>query len=169
MRKYRPKFRPNYGKIYPGVTISADVLSLMKKTDRREEYEKRRKHTQIRKDKYGNTVEKPPLEESLEALDENGIYETDLSPSAESDAIENENEQEAMDISMRLASAFKTLTPRERRVLTIMYLNGEASVSMQKCADEMKISQSTVQRIHKKAIEALKDLMWDDLVSRRGY
>ena len=80
----RKKRRPDYRKLYPGLEIEKDVLDFLRKSDMQMEYaEQRRKKRRTAKDKRGNYVKLPSLEDSLDRLTESCCQFVSLGKSPE--------------------------------------------------------------------------------------
>ena len=86
------KYRPKYTKLYPGLDISPEVLTALKKGDLRDEYESYfLKKARLIKDKSGKIAAvQPGREFSLEYMIERGVYFSDVSTEPEKVYIERE-------------------------------------------------------------------------------
>ena len=117
MGKKKIKFRPNYEKLYPGLDISPEILTVLKKGDRRDEYESYHLKSARRiKDEQGNIIGiKPGREISLEFLLDQGVCFIDDSMEPEKLIIE-QAEKEA------LCQAIAALNPEERCLLAAILI-----------------------------------------------
>ena len=140
------KFRPNYAKLYPGVSIPKDMLDFMKKDDMRMENQERRKSPRIRKDK----PEKPPLEASLEKYIAMGHpLPGTHAPSAEDDFFQAHDQA-------NLISSLNSLSGDELKVIVLYVFE---NLTIRECAARLGISKSQADRLKNKSLGKLKRLL----------
>ena len=78
------KYRPNYKKLYPGVEISEEVLSVLKKSDQRMEYETYHIKNELHRTlPSGEIIVTPAREISYNLLLKRGYAPIDTSPTPE--------------------------------------------------------------------------------------
>lgn len=115
-RNPRKKYRPDYDKLYPGIDISPKVMDVLKKTDRKMEYQECDiKHPREKKDEAGNVVAVlPPREDSF---DEHLEYNQQFKDGTE----DTEEAAIAHDQAQRLYNALAMLKDDEREIIYAIF------------------------------------------------
>ena len=144
------KYHPDYRKLYPGVILTPDVLSAVKKSDRKIEYvEYELKHSRVRKNKTDEIVSiKPPKEDSLERIRETGQF-VGASPSSEEMFFKAEEIR-------GLYRCLGQLTEDERMLIYALILD---EFTEREYADKFGKSQQSVNRRKHAVLKKLRCLM----------
>ncbi|GHU35312.1 hypothetical protein FACS1894105_03770 [Clostridia bacterium] len=143
------RFRPDYVKLYPGVEISDEVLAVLKKSDIRMEYEEyHRKHKRHTKDKNGDIIELPSLEDSYERLLEKDVQFPDDSPSPEQLLIDAAELDE-------LYNCLGLLDEKERKLIDALFFEG---MTEREYASVLGITHQAVSQKRRKIILKIKKL-----------
>lgn len=132
----RRKYRPNYEALYPSVLIGTEVLSVLKKSDRKMEYQEYDlKVERPKKDADGIIIALlPAREDSLERLIEVDVqFPTDDYPLEEI--------IEAREEVTELYRCLDLLNTDERALIEALYFEG---MSEQKYASKIGLAQSSV-------------------------
>lgn len=145
------KYRPDYGKLYPGEEIPPKVLEALKKSDRKMKYmEYDLKTERPVKDENGVlTGLLPGREDSLERLMETDNQFMAAAPSPEQ-IVEERGE------SAELHRCLAILDADERSLITALFFDG---VTVRKYAAISGVSKSKVDRDKKKVLEKLQNLL----------
>ncbi len=122
----RDKYHPDYHKLYPSVSISADVMQVLRQSDRELKYmEVDLKLEQFYRDRgTGKPVFRPSREDSVERLaeEENTDFPSpDTSP---------EEAVIRMDEISRLRQAMKKILPEERALILALFFEGKTEKEM---------------------------------------
>lgn len=145
--KPRKIYRPNYAEVYPGIDIDDAVMDVLKRSDRKMEYQECDiKYPRAKRDKAGKVVGiLPPRENSY---DEHLEYRQQFK-----DAAEN-TEQAVIDdvLTEQLLAAMNTLDAQERELIHALFYQG---MTERKYAEILKISNIAV---HKRKIKILGKL-----------
>ena len=124
----RDKYHPDYRKLYPGVTISAEVMRVLRQSDRELKYmEVDLKLEQFYRDRNtGKPIFRPSREDSMERLmeEENTSFPAfDVSP--EETVIHTEEIR-------RLRQAMKMILPEERALIFALFFEGKTEKEVAK-------------------------------------
>ena len=147
-RNPRKKYRPDYGKLYPGVGIDPDVMTVLKKSDRKMEYQECDiKYPRIKKDKAGNVVGVlPPCEDSYdEHLEFNQQFEDD-SVNTEQDAVDRI-------LAQKLHNALAMLTDEEREIIYAIFFE---HIALTEYAGQMGITKQSLFERKQRILAKLK-------------
>jgi len=145
------KCRPDYAALYPGVDIPADVLAVLKKSDRKMEYMEYdlKRELPVKNDAGSVVGFLPSREDSYERLveayrqfeDDSADPERILMETADTDA---------------LYCCLAMLDADERSLITALFFDG---VTVRKYAAANGLSKSKVDRTKKRVLGKLKNLL----------
>ena len=145
----RKKYRPDYDKLYPSIDIGDAVINVLKKSDRKMEYQEYdMKNPREKKDQNGNVVAVlPPREDSL---DEHLEYHQQFKDTAA------DTEQTVIDADMaeRLLAALNTVDDQERELIHALFYQG---MTEREYAKILGIKQPNVFKRKHKILKKLKE------------
>ena len=150
MPKY-DRYHPDYGRLYPEIQARPDVLSVLKKSDRKMEYmEVDIKQERFSYDPEGKVADLlPSREDSYERLLAANHQFASAGPSPEEEAVS----------SLWLADLMRGLSPEEQDIITQLYILDKSE--RQACA-ALQLARTTFQRRKKALLEKLRNLLSDN-------
>jgi RNA polymerase sigma factor (sigma-70 family) len=151
----KSKYRPNYFKLYPNETISDEVVSVLKISDRKMEYkEYDLKREGWKTDQAAQKVEIiPSREDSLERLLEEGKEFPSVQEATEDSAIRNL-------MLEKIRECLELLAPDERELIDALFFsNSGTGMSERECAELSRIPRPTIQSRKNRILEKLKKLL----------
>ena len=145
------KYYPNYEKLYPGVEITAPVLQVLIKSDRKMKYmEVDIKHGKFVQDPVKQTAKFiPSREDSIERLCEEGVDFPTPYIAIEEKAIYRDEME-------RLYQALKELEPEEYALIHALYFD---NFSEREFAAAKSLSQKAINKRRHKILNKLKKMM----------
>lgn len=138
--KYKYKYRPDYKDIYPGVTITDEVLAVLRESDRRMEYQEYDlKAERFKVDPLKQTVVfLPSREDSLDRLMDLQVQFRASGTPVEDDAIEKV-------LIEKMMRAIRSLSWQEQELIFARFFsNGGQGMSERKHASIMGIPRMTL-------------------------
>lgn len=124
----RDKYHPDYHKLYPGVTITAEVMRVLRQSDRELKYmEVDLKLKRFYRDQStGKPVFRPSREDSLERLMEEENANFPAPDALPEDAVIHTEE------IRRLHQAMKMILPEERALILALFFEGKTEKEVAK-------------------------------------
>lgn len=146
------KYRPDYSMIYPNEVISDELLSFLKKSDARMEYEDvHRKRERIRKGKDGKEIVLPCLEHSVEVLIEAGHQFAASTPSPEQMLIE----------AFTIEELRRSIDRLDKDQVAIIHALFWDRLTIREFALKQGISKSSASRLKQRSLSTLRFLLKD--------
>ena len=148
----RDKYAPDYGKLYPGVQISPEVMRVLTGSDRKMKYcEYDLKTERLRKNARTSVVTVyPAREDSLDRLAEEGRALYAPEEASPEDTLMEQDELE------RLRYVLKMLTPKEYSLIHALYYE---NLSEREYAKKIGIASMTVHNQKVRAIAKIKKML----------
>lgn len=153
MAKY--KYRPNYKTLYPGVTITDEVLAVLRESDRRMEYQEYDLRTErIKIDQRNQTVVfLPSREDSLDRLMDLQVQFRASGTPVEDDAMENVLIKEMMRF-------VRSLSWQEQELIYARFFSNDGQgMSERAYATQSGIPQKTINDRYHRILRKLKKMM----------
>ena len=145
------KYHPNYKRLYPGLEIRTEILSVLKKSDRKMQY----MEVELKRETFKQNQEKqlasfsPSREDSFDRLtEEQGEFPSD-ELSVEETAIHTDELE-------RLRQTLEQLEPQERALIEALFFQG---VSIRSYAKEQSLAPMTIQNRKNRILAKMKKLM----------
>lgn len=150
MARYN-KYRPDYGKLYPGIEERPEIMYVLKKSDRKMEYYE----SELKSERFVHDNEKsvaafvPAREDSFERIESEEYRFAAHEPTPEECVIQKID-------SDRLHSKIALLSEDEQVVLYLRYWGG---MSQREAAKKLSLSQQAVSYRERRALKKLKKFL----------